>query len=311
MQFITNSSIIKNIFENSTVKGLTFRDTIYEMRNFLEKSGINEWHLQISLKMKSTVTITIDLPDSHMYYCLTNKNIYYIKVLTCDETCNFNYGGFTNEILDKQLTDFTEICSKIIEIKFYSIEPLQRARFNVFLKSLSGSVISIDVYENMLVIDLKRHIMKIEGIPVEQQRLICLGKNLVDDWVLSDKYKHCMVHIILGLRGGMHHYSSGRSDYCSVKPPVTQLEKNMLKVITFSIIKSIDIVDGLVCKQLTLYIHPDCPISMIGKIIGLEYCPEYLDNLTKQQISDIVKSNILELLSKQTITRILDIVHNK
>jgi len=77
--------------------------------------------------------------------------------------------------------------------------------FQVFVRSLTTSTLSISVAPDDFVLDLKRKLQARLGIPAEQQRLIFAGKQLKDDRSLA----HCniereaTVDLVLRLRGGL------------------------------------------------------------------------------------------------------------
>nr|XP_014428716.1 ubiquitin-60S ribosomal protein L40-like [Pelodiscus sinensis] len=76
----------------------------------------------------------------------------------------------------------------------------------IFVKTLTGETLSVDVYLDETVLDLKRKIEAQEGTPVDQMRLIASnpGRQLNNDWTLrrSGLTDGCVVHLVLRLRGG-------------------------------------------------------------------------------------------------------------
>jgi ubiquitin len=85
----------------------------------------------------------------------------------------------------------------------------------IFVKNLTGKTITLMVTSGMNVPTVKKLIQDIEGIPPAQQRLIFAGKHLEDHRTLSDYImeRQSTIHLVLRLRGGMYHFTSGRLDF--------------------------------------------------------------------------------------------------
>jgi len=119
-------------------------------------------------------------------------------------------------------------------LSFTDVFPAQKSLhepFTIQIKTMTGLLHSITVHPSMTVMELKKQIEKIEKYTPDQQRIVYSGKQLSDDKYLKDYpiQPDATLHLIIRLRGGMFHESSGRKDMellqCTLLKEISLIEQ--------------------------------------------------------------------------------------
>lgn len=189
-----------------------FSEIFQTLKNLKNACDVILFVSQLTISMRENILelfgqIGIQIPEEHWclfmespiesFESLIKWNEYFTKILNSDQREKY-HETYQNQFIPlEKLISFSK--------SFYSNE-----QFGIYVKSLTGRSIYIEITHQMSIEELKMKIQEKDGTPVEQQRFIYAGKDL-DDPMLVGRYniqKDSTLHLVLRMRGGMHHTSS-------------------------------------------------------------------------------------------------------
>lgn len=155
-----------------------------------------------------TYVVKVNVP----FYSIVSDLLFHLQSHFSYDIAGFSLYG-NGEELKKDLP-----VSAIGKVELFLLPPLKLGEMQISIRTLTGRSVPIVVSLEMSIDELKDCVFAVDDVPPEQQLFIFAGKQLEDGKRLAD-YRisnGSTLHLVLRLRGGMHHCTSTGEDESSL-----------------------------------------------------------------------------------------------
>lgn len=196
-------NIINNLKQNYNFdyatpdKDCKFYLKVPALQSYLHEDEFCNTPEQLGLNSKTFIDIGLELDHRCNKYTNYNKLDKILKAKAAEEKKKID-------------AEYKQMANKMLHGPFGQI----------YAKTLTGKTLAIETVSDLTIKELKYLIQDKEGCPPDMQRLVFAGRQLEDSQTLADTniMNDSTIHVILRLRGGMYHETSGKNgDYKPLK----------------------------------------------------------------------------------------------